>query len=160
LEKRLRAIEDEREIRDLVIRYAQLLDARDHRGYAALFAREGRWTGQMGDVVGPAAIEAMLLEAFGPTPAGFRNTADFHIMSNILVEVDGDRARAESRLVYFVRGEGSPPAPMPCRAGRYHDELVREEGKWRFAHRRVIAEIPTLEDAARARAEQEEGERP
>ena len=40
VEERLRALEDERDIRDLIIRYAQRLDARDHRGYAELFAAD------------------------------------------------------------------------------------------------------------------------
>lgn len=153
LEQRLRALEDEREIRDLIIRYAQRLDARDHRGYAALFAREGRWSGRMGDVIGPEAIEAMLVEEFGPTPEGFVNTRNFHLMSNILIEVDGDRATAESRLVYFARTADAKPGPML--AGRYYDELVREDGKWRFAFRRVIGEIPTREEKPVRTAEEE-----
>lgn len=143
IEQRLRALEDEREIRDLIIRYAQRLDRLDHKGYAALFAREGRWSGRMGDATGPEAIEAMLIEGLGPTPENYRNTKNFHLMSNLLIEVDGDTAIAESRLVYFARKDGRP---VPMLAGRYEDELVREDGRWRFKYRRVIGEIPTREE--------------
>ena len=152
VEERLRALEDEREIRDLIITYAQRLDARDHAAYAALFAREGRWSGRMGDATGPEAIEAMLVENFGPTPEDYWNTQNFHLMSNIVIEVDGDRAKAESRLVYFARSAEARPVPML--AGRYFDELVREHG--RFAHRRVLGEIPTREEAP-VRTKEEEG---
>jgi len=152
-EQRLRALEDEREIRDLIIRYAQRLDARDHAGYAGLFAVEGRWSGRMGDATGPDAIEAMLVENFGPTPENFINTQNFHLMSNILIEVDGDTATAESRLIYFARTAEATPGPML--AGRYYDELVREGGKWRFAYRRVVGEIPTREEKPVRTAEEE-----
>lgn len=153
LEERLRALEDDRDIRDLIIRYAQRLDARDHRGYAELFARDGRWSGRMGDAVGPAAIEAMLVAGLGPAPEGFRNTKNFHLMSNITVEIDGDTATAQSRLVYFARSKEARPVPML--AGRYLDEFVREDGKWKFKFRQVIGEIPTREEAPVRTAEED-----
>ena len=153
IEERLRAIEDEREIRDLILVYAQRLDARDYHGYAQLFAGDGRWSGRMGEATGPAAIEAMLLEGLGPVPDGWINTQNFHLMSNILIRVEGDRATAESRLVYFARTEDAKPGPML--AGRYFDELVREDGRWRFSFRRVVGEIPTREEKPVRTAEEE-----
>lgn len=151
IEQRLQALEDEREIRELILRYAQRLDLLDHKGYAALFAREGRWSGRMGDAIGPDAIEAMLIEGLGPTPDNYRNTTSFHLMSNLLIEIDGDTATAESRLVYFARKEKKP---VPMLAGRYEDELVREDGRWRFKYRRVIGEIPTREEQPERTAEE------
>ena len=142
---RVKALEDERDIRDLLIRYAQCLDNRDFAGYAALFTEDGRWYGRAGDVNGRAAIEAMLVEAFGPTPQGFANTNNFHLMTNFLIEVVGDAARADSRISYFARGENN--RPMPMLAGRYEDTFRREGGRWLFASRQVIAEIPTVDEA-------------
>jgi hypothetical protein len=52
LEERVRALEDERDIRDLLVRYAVCLDRRNLSGYARLFAEDGRWFGRMGDVHG------------------------------------------------------------------------------------------------------------
>lgn len=154
IEERLQALEDEREIRDLLIRYAQRLDNRDHKGYARLFARDGRWSGKLGDYTGPEAIEKMLVETFGPTPEGFENTNNFHLMSNVVIEVDGDRATAHSRITYFERSPESRPAAML--AGRYEDELVREDGRWRFKHRHVIGEIPTAEEIKALEAQEKE----
>jgi uncharacterized protein (TIGR02246 family) len=145
LEKRLRALEDEREIRDLLVRYAVCLDRRNFTGYAELFAEDGRWFGRMGDVQGREAIGQMLLDSFGPTPAGFVNTSNFHLMTNFLVEVDGDTARADSRITYFARGENDRPVAML--AGRYEDAFVRRDGRWLFASRQVIGEIPTIAEA-------------
>jgi uncharacterized protein (TIGR02246 family) len=145
LDERLRALEDEREIRDLLIRYAVALDRRDFAGYCALFTEDGHWYGRAGDVRGRAAIEQMLLDSFGPTPDGFVNTSNFHLMTNFLIEVDGDTARADSRITYFARGENDRPVPML--AGRYEDEFVRVGGRWLFASRQVIGEIPTIAEA-------------
>ena len=90
-----------------------------------------------------APVEAMLVKSFGPTPEGFKNTNNFHLMTNMLIEVDGDRATARSRITYFERSPENRPVAML--AGRYEDELVREEGRWLFKHRQVIGEIPTAE---------------
>lgn len=145
LEQRLRALEDEREIRELLIRYAICLDRRDFTGYSGLFTEDGHWYGRAGDVRGRAAIEQMLLDSFGPTPEHFVNTSNFHLMTNFLIEVDGETARADSRITYFARGENDRPVPML--AGRYEDEFVRVDGRWLFASRQVIGEIPTIPEA-------------
>jgi len=152
LEERVRALEDERDIRDLLVRYAVCLDRRNLSGYARLFAEDGRWFGRMGDVHGRDAIEQMLLDSFGPTPAGFVNTSNFHLMTNFLIEVDGDTARADSRITYFVRGENDRPVAML--AGRYEDAFVRRDGRWLFASRQVIGEIPTIAEAPIAAPEE------
>ena len=112
LDQRLRALEDEREIRELLIRYAVCLDRRDFTGYSALFTQDGHWYGRAGDVRGRAAIEQMLLDSFGPTPEGFVNTSNFHLMTNFLIEVEGDTARADSRITYFARGDNDRPVPI------------------------------------------------
>lgn len=145
LEQRIRELEDEREIRELLIRYAVCLDRRDFAGYAALFTEDGRWYGRAGDVSGRAEIAQMLLDSFGPTPEGFVNTNNFHLMTNFLIEVDGDTARADSRISYFARGDNNRPVPML--AGRYEDKFVRVDGRWLFASRQVIGEIPTIAEA-------------
>ena len=117
LEQRLRVLEDEREIRELIVRYAQRLDARDHHGYAQLFAREGRWSGRMGDATGPAAIEAMLVEGLGPAPENFRNTQNFHLLGNVVIEIEGDlRTRNAPGLCAAARG--SPVAMLAAATSR------------------------------------------
>lgn len=146
LEARIRALEDEREIRELLIRYAQRLDSRDHGGYARLFAERGTWSGRLGEATGPEAIEAMLEGGFGKTPNDFVNTDNFHLMSNFTIAVSGDAATAQSRLTYFARSPDNKPVAML--AGRYEDRLVREGGHWLFQSRKVIGEIPTMAEVS------------
>ena len=86
----------------------------------------------------------MLTGLFGPTPPGFVNGSDYHLVSNIEVDVDGDHAKASSRHLMMTRGEGGHP--QPTLAGWYEDEFVREDGQWKILHRVDHPLMPTAEE--------------
>src|SRR5690242_9186034 len=92
LEKRVQQLQDEKAIREVVIRYGEYLDARDYAAYASLFASDGVWTGGFGSFTGPAAIRQMLEKNLGKPQPGFINKANFHLMTTVVVDVDGDTA--------------------------------------------------------------------
>ena len=54
LAARVQILEDKEEIRNLLIDYGRLLDARDFAGYSRLFAKDGEWSGGFGTTQGPA----------------------------------------------------------------------------------------------------------
>lgn len=140
LEKRVQQLEDAKEIREVVIRYGEYLDARDYAGYASLFAKDGVWTGGFGSATGPAAIQAMLEKNLGKPKPGFINKRNFHLDTTVVVEVNGDTAKARSRYMFFMT---SPDGrPLPALAGRYFDEFVREDGKWKIKSRTSYGVIP------------------
>jgi len=127
--ERLQQLEDEREIRGLLLAYGRHLDDRDFAAYSRLFARDGEWVGGFGSVAGPADIQAFMEENMGTGP----NTAgNYHLMSNFVIDVDGDNATAWSRWAFVVPGERGAAISQ---AGRYDDTLVREDGRWRFQRR-------------------------
>lgn len=135
IEERLQRLEDAEAIRDLVMDYARTLDTRDMEAYSALFAQDGEWVGPyVGAARGPAAILQLMRDNLGPAPKGSN-----HVMSNIVVNVDGDRAEAKSRWTYMVPAEDGGPRPAIC--GRYEDVLIREAGAWRFLRREVLGDI-------------------
>jgi SnoaL-like domain len=148
LESRMQRMEDEKEIRELLVEYGRRLDARDYRGYAELFAREGEWLGGMGRTKGPAEVESMLVKGLGPVASDYRNHLDFHILTNFQITVDGDRATAYSRVLFLVKSADNVPAPS--RGGHYEDELIREGGRWRFLRRVVMGDIPPQNPLASA----------
>jgi hypothetical protein len=130
-EYRVRQQEDIKAIERVLLDYGRTLDQRDFAAYSALFAREGEWKGGFGTFKGPANIKAAMEKAFtGNTdvPRG----ANFHIMSNFIIDVRGDRATADSMFVFY-RMNGNKPEPAV--AGRYEDVLVREDGAWKFLTR-------------------------
>jgi len=149
LESRLRSLEDTDAIRDLLIEYGQRLDTGDWVGYSQLFAQKGTWTGSFGTATGPAEILAMLRKSLGSMPPHDpTKVRSFHLMTNCVVHLDGDRATATSRWTNFGRTEDNKLVPRL--AGRYEDVFVRENGKWKFLSRLAPRDIPNPETPAEA----------
>jgi len=127
-EARLRALEDNAAIEALLNRYADSVDRRDAAALAACFTADAE--ASFAGIVtsgGGEAIAGFLLSTLGPA-------ASTHVVSNALIELDGDRASVRSRaVVYGVRGE---PEQLRLRGVTYDDSLVRTAEGWRI-HRRV-----------------------
>ena len=125
----LRELNDRAAIERLMADYADRIDANDPEGAAACFARDG--VGEYwGTSRGPAAIAERLrgiLTAF---------TATSHHLSNVRIDLAGDRATGQSYVYAFHRLAGS--GAWMHYWGRWVDELVREDGEWRFARREVV----------------------
>jgi uncharacterized protein (TIGR02246 family) len=139
---RIQRIEDRTEIEQLLLNYGRHLDSRDFKAYAQLFARDGAWEGGMGTVQGPAAIQAFMEKAI-PGP----NTAhNFHLLSNFVIDVQGDTATAWSRWQFVAPGQDG--RPVVAQAGRYDDTLVREDGRWKFKRRVAANDLPLPRPAA------------
>ncbi len=129
MDKAVQELLDIHAIEQLMIRYAERIDANDHELAAACFAEDGvgkYW----GDFKGRKAIAdrlAMILLAFIKTS---------HHLSNINIQVDGDKATAMS-YVYAYHRMADSGEPMHY-WGRWMDNLVRVDGEWLFAKREVV----------------------
>jgi hypothetical protein len=61
-----------------------------------------------------------------------------HVLGSPRVEVDGDRASGECVwAAVSLRDDGTPRVAV----GRHLDELVREDGRWRFAVRKGLLDV-------------------
>jgi ketosteroid isomerase-like protein len=140
LAQRVQQLEDSKEIHDLLIRYGLMLDSKDFSGYATLFSRDAVWIGGFGTHRTPAGIEAMLVKFMGPAAPGTRNKDNFHLLTNELITIEGDHAKAVSKLIFYIKNADGRPQPQM--AGHYDDEFVREDGHWKFSRRVVQADIP------------------
>jgi hypothetical protein len=65
--------------------------------------------------------------------------------------VNGDHATARSRHLLFRRGPDG--RPVPALAGRYEDELIRENGEWKILKRVDFPVMPTPEEWGKIIAE-------
>lgn len=151
LEQRLQRVEDELAIRRVIVEYAVRLDARDLDAYLDLFADDGVW--QVGNTVrrGRAEIREMLTGIYGDPevePYGYQG---FRIVSNIQVDVQGDRATARSRHLSLTRSERGNPTPIL--SGLYEDEFIREGGEWKIQRRVDHPIMPTAEEWRQQMAE-------
>jgi hypothetical protein len=61
-------------------------------------------------------------------------------MTTKVVQVTGDTATAHSRYLFYTATSDNKPGAT--RAGRYVDEFVREEGKWKIKRRTTHGVIP------------------
>ena len=141
LEARLRALEDAEAIRRLKARYAELVDARYHRGaprdaaelerlageIAQLFSESAVWDGgALGVCTGRDAIRERMAQ---PTLHFSR-----HYFVNPRIDVDGDRARARWELLAPCTSRDDRAMWM---AGVEDDEYVREGGVWLHSRMRL-----------------------
>lgn len=143
LAARVQRLEDEEEIRTLLVDYGRSLDARDFVKYASLFAKDGEWSGGFGTAKGPAAIKAMMDKEIGSTPAP-RPNSTYHLLTNFAIDVHGDTGTVWSRWAFVVTTKQNTPSIMY--GGHYDDIVVREDGHWKFKKRAASNDIPHLDN--------------
>lgn len=122
----------ETRIKNLLYRYAELMDAGDLEGVAALFSRARTKTGGKW-LEGSEPMLALWRANVRIYPCGTPRTK--HVITNAIVEVDEEAGTATSRSYYTVL-QATPDLPLQviC-AGRYHDAFARENGEWHFSER-------------------------
>lgn len=160
LEARLQRQEDTEAIRRLLREYGKRLDAGDLQGYARLFAVDGEWIGGFGSVKGRDRIAPFMEKNMsGPPPWEATASASAppkpgprgaHLMTNEIIEVNGDKATAWSKWTYMARSVEN--RPFPVMVGVYEDVLVRESGEWKFLRRVVSGDIPFSEAPTKMQA--------
>jgi uncharacterized protein (TIGR02246 family) len=141
VDERLQRLEDVEAIRRLMLEYRRCLDAKDIRGYAGLFAAEGEFVAGDMHATGPQEIFEVV-DGMRGTLLTDRGGVDVPVVANPTIDVDGDRATAESMWIYILRGDGD--VPVLSKIGSYHDVLTREDGRWRFLRREAPTIIPAL----------------
>lgn len=128
----IQAIADRLEVSDVLVRYGTALDTGDSALLESCFCPD-------------AVLEFDAAPA--ATPAGFaerakrlRNlAATQHIITNITVDLGGDRATSTSYLLAMqVRGAAEGRETL-LTGGIYADTLVRTAAGWRITHRRFTS---------------------
>ena len=118
-------------IRDLLSQYCFAVDSRRYGDMAALFAADGRWQTAFGEAAGRAAIEALMRRLMPPFGTGPRA---LHATTNVVITLAGERAHVTSNWLVVRNG---PDGPSCDGGGLYLDEVVKEDGRWRFLSRRI-----------------------
>lgn len=114
---------DHAEIHDLLARYAWGLDARDFALVARCFAPDARATYGGQELEGVDAIVRYVR-------AVERFRATTHVMTNIVIDLAGDRASVRSQAIAYLVSSESEPDAVRIRGIRYDDEMARIEGRW------------------------------
>jgi 3-phenylpropionate/cinnamic acid dioxygenase small subunit len=125
------------EIENLLYLYAERIDAGDFAGVASMFAHaEIRVAGSDAVTRGRDAVLHLYASTTRLSECGTPRTK--HVVTNPIIEVDGDRATSRS---CFTVLQQTPSLPLQVIiTGRYRDELERVGGVWRFASREMVLE--------------------
>jgi hypothetical protein len=127
-------MDDRDAILALMGEYCDSIDRGDLDGCAALFS-EGAW-GIEGDLAeGQDAVKAVLdnVTLYDGVPM------TRHLMSNVRIALDGDRATAESCITVM---QGLPDFPLQAIfIGSYYDTFERRGGRWLFKERRIVPDL-------------------
>ena len=127
------------QIADVICRYARGIDRLDLELVRACYHPDAYDDhGSMGGTVDAfiAAADTFLR----------RWTATQHFMGNMLIEIDGELARAETYAVAYHRREEADGAGKDDVFGiRYVDRFERRAGLWKIAHRVVATEWRRVE---------------
>jgi len=148
LQKALAELQAREQIRALFTHYGRTLDNRDFAAFGELYASDGEYIagGAAGTARGPVEIAALLEGLITGNATG----ANLHVYSNesITVHEDLQTATASSRGAFYVQdGAGQP---IPLMFATYNDELVLEDGRWKFKRRQVLGDIPGPSNEERA----------
>ncbi|HEX2893741.1 MAG TPA: nuclear transport factor 2 family protein [Marmoricola sp.] len=152
LEARLRHLEDERDIRQLVAAYGPLVDAGAAPEVAELWTSDGVYDVDEVYLEGHDQLAAMVLSK---AHQSWIQAGCAHVVGPVHVTIDGDRAVAVGHSLMVVQEDGHF---VVRRATANHWDLVRTQEGWRASRRtsRVLdgrAESPALL-AAGARGEE------
>jgi hypothetical protein len=128
----LREISDRIQINDLLIRYTRAIDTKDWTLLDTCFVPDADvdYTASGGAAGKYPEVRAWLAKALAPFPI----TA--HYITNSMVQLDGDRARART-LVYNPMFFANPDGSLHdfTVGATYVDELVWTDAGWRIARR-------------------------
>lgn len=135
-----RYADDRAEIEDLQARYLFALDFRDPDLYVSTFTEDGILDVGSGEITGREAIKQTIARMPQPAAApGMRPAVGRHNISNIVIKIEGDTASA--RAYWFHYSNDNPTrAGVFDGFGHYEDELVKVNGRWLFAKRRIYNE--------------------
>jgi 3-phenylpropionate/cinnamic acid dioxygenase small subunit len=126
--------QDRLAVEEVLTRYAFALDRRDWDLLATCFAQDAELVYEpLPPFTGFAALQAAMR-------SGLEGTTTQHMITNIRVAVDGDRASAWSYGQATHRRDGLDGGNLFVTGGAYEDALARGDDGWRIARRHVHAQ--------------------
>ncbi len=142
-ERQARALLDKQAITDVLARFARGVDRFDWELARSCF--HGGAKLEHGAFNGPVErFVPWLQAALAPTSLGM------HTITNVLIDLDGDRAQSEAQVTAYQRAVTESGEDEDGVAGvRWIDRLERRAGEWKIAQRRTVWEWSTIAPVGR-----------
>jgi len=127
-------------IRELIDAYAHCADRRDAKGQMALFTGDTRFLVFMDATAAEPTQELHGRESLAPVFDDLNQyVATMHFNGQSTILLDGDRATGESYcLAHHLKVGQDGQRTMMIASIRYLGELVKQDGQWLFAERRLM----------------------
>jgi uncharacterized protein (TIGR02246 family) len=125
-------IEEKDAIRELLAEYCFALDEGRFDDMAALFSEDGTWDTAFGSATGRPGIVALVKSIRARAPA--TAPRGIHLVANVVIALDGARATVRSNWTVVQNGADGPTVGS---GGSYADQLVKQDGRWRFQLRKI-----------------------
>lgn len=127
-------------VRELIDAYAHCADRRDAKGQMALFTGDTRFLVFMDATAAEPTQELHGRESLAPVFDDLNQyVATMHFNGQSTILLDGDRATGESYcLAHHLKVGQDGQRTMMIASIRYLDELVKQDGQWLFAERRLM----------------------
>jgi 3-phenylpropionate/cinnamic acid dioxygenase small subunit len=122
-------------ILDTLTRYTIALDENEIERLLDCFAKDAELSTTIDHVFGHEAIRERYERLRGAQAQ--RGELPRHVLTNVLIERDGDRARATSYYTLFIIESGTARLKW---IGRYLDQLVRDGSRWRLHRREILVD--------------------
>jgi len=135
-------LQDKLLIRELVERWAVWRDAGDWDRFATCWHPDGRMIATW--------FQGSWRDFIRVTQEGWdRGVTILHFLGGSAIEVQGDRAIAQTKMTIsqrgLVEGAGGPVLCDVVCTGRFYDFVNRHEGRWKLLHRQPIYEKDRLD---------------
>ena len=139
--------EDRLAIQTLYARYCASFDLGDADGWVNCFAKDGIFKSAK-DFHGEAQLREFVEGRIKARPdAPNRNVQ--HWNANLIVEGDGNKAKGMCYIMLVGQSVADKQMVFPVQ-GTYTDDLVKENGQWKFACRQSFRELPPASAIPRA----------
>jgi 3-phenylpropionate/cinnamic acid dioxygenase small subunit len=128
----------ERQIENLIYRYAELIDAGDLAAVSQLLGR-ARFIGPDGEVQGEGGDDILRIYSSFTRLYEDGTPLSQHLTTNVRVEVEDDAATAQA---YFTVLQATEALPLQAiMAGRYIDTFAHDDDGWYFTSRQIIPRL-------------------
>jgi 3-phenylpropionate/cinnamic acid dioxygenase small subunit len=131
------ALAEKDAIREVLAEYCFRLDGGHYDDMAALFTEDGTWDTAFGAATGRAAIaqQARDIRANRTNDgAGDNRPRAIHLVTNIVIALNGNEAEVRSNWTVV---QNSPQGPKIGSGGGYADQMLKQDGAWRFHYRKI-----------------------
>ena len=133
------ALQDRSDITQLLYRYADAMDRRDVDAVLGCFTddAETSWHGGVVRADGADQLRRFLENAFSDDVLGSTEKPSSHLMANVMIDLDGNRATVETTALACVTNR---PDMVTVRGIHYSDVCERRADGWRIRTRRHRAD--------------------